>query len=153
MNRITDSRLVRLQPDELSPAEGIKLWQSGANQYSNETTSTGIISALFDGVVSSLKLILLNLKTTAKEQQHYRSLESLSAALLFWGTDLEVSQGELDISLQHSLSLRDIVLAVLISIGETIIRGMTLLNLCFLLLNSMLAWNCSSSRQRSARRL
>lgn len=123
MNPITASGHVRRRPAGLSSAEGIALWQAGANADADVTTSTGIIASLFDSLMVSLSLMLQTLKNQPMESEHYRFLERSSAALLFWGTDLEVPQGQLDMTLQHSLALRDTVLVILISVGETIRKG------------------------------
>lgn len=88
----------------------------GGNQA---TVSTGVIGSLFDGLITFLKLMLETLKKGELEPPpRYWSLEGNLAPLFFWGKDFNVSNGELDIALQHSIRLRDTVLTVLISIGE-----------------------------------
>jgi hypothetical protein len=112
----------RLQPVEGSSTKIIDLWDDGTNT-GNDTNSAGIIGTLFDGLMSYLRLILTTLERRKAGSTFHRSLEICSAALLFWGKDHGVSNGNLDMILQHSDYLRDTVLTVLISIGESIIQG------------------------------
>lgn len=86
----------------------------------------GPIGSLFTSIIGLLKLILIDIENEPDMSQHYQSLESISAALFFWGTDLRVRQGELDEELQNSIELRDTCLMVLVSIGQFLCTCMCL---------------------------
>jgi hypothetical protein len=103
--------------------EAIKIWQSSANEELESTVSTGIIGTLFDGLLQFLKSILKTLQKCQPKSADRGKLENSLAALFFWGRDLGVSNGELDMKLQHSPRLRDTVLSLLISIGEFMSHG------------------------------
>lgn len=103
----------------------IRSWQARADAADEATLSTGIIGSLFDGLVAFLKAVLDSSRHNP-EFQHYQSLESDCATLLFWGFDLGVSKGDLDTRLQHSEQLRHTVLTILISIAELISQGTSL---------------------------
>lgn len=78
-------------------------------------------------LVAGLRLWIIDMRTQPNMSRHYHSLESSSAALFFWGTDLGASQGELDEVLQDSTQLRDTCLLVLVSIGRFMISCMWLI--------------------------
>jgi hypothetical protein len=90
----------------------------------NVAISSGVIAGLFNGLLEFLKFLLRHFREYDPESRHYRPLERSSTALLFWGSDLNVSHGDLDVALQHSGGLRDTVLTVLISIAEFMSQGM-----------------------------
>jgi hypothetical protein len=99
----------------------IERWQADTVVRKDHETGTGPIGSLFNSLVEVLGLMLVDLKARPDMSQHYQSLESSSAALFFWGTDLDVSRGELDEVLQDSTQLRDTCLLVLASIGQFIV--------------------------------
>jgi hypothetical protein len=101
----------------------IERWQADTVVRKDHETGTGPIGSLFNSLVELLGLVLIDIKTKPAMSQHYQSLESSSAALFFWGTDLGVSRGELDEVLQDSTQLRDTCLLVLVSIGQFLVSG------------------------------
>lgn len=102
----------------------IALWQADADTQKKHDIGVGPIGSLYNPIVELLGLILTSMRTQTSVSRHYQPLESISAALFFWGTDLNVSQGELDEALHDSLQLRDTCLLVLVSIGELIMSCM-----------------------------
>lgn len=105
----------------------IKQWQADTVARKDQETGMGPIGLLFNSIIDLLRLILIDMKTQPDLSQHYQSLESSSAALFFWGTELGVSRGELDEMLQNSEELRDTCLLVIVSIGQFIISGTCLI--------------------------
>lgn len=86
-------------------------------------TRGGIISFLFDELVSLLETILQDVGQGDAAWPWYETLEKGAAALLFWGMDHSVSRGDLDATLQNSGLLRDTVLLILISISNLVIKS------------------------------
>jgi hypothetical protein len=105
----------------------IERWQADAVGRKDYETGTGPIGSLFNSITELLGLILVDTRKRSNMSQHYQSLESSSAALFFWGTDLGVARGELDEVLQDSAELRDTCLLVLVSIGHFMISCMCLI--------------------------
>jgi hypothetical protein len=116
-----------VSPPVQDPGLNIELWQADADAQRDDDIGAGPISSLFNSVVQLLGLILTAMRTRQNISHHYQSLESSFAALFFWGTDLDVSQGELDETLLDSPQLRDTCLLVLVSIGELITSCMLFL--------------------------
>ncbi|KAF2831819.1 hypothetical protein CC86DRAFT_143902 [Ophiobolus disseminans] len=96
----------------------IERWQAGTIVRKTDETGAGPIGSLFNSLIELLGLILIDMKLRSNVSEHYRSLESSSAALFFWGMDFNVSQGELDEALRDSPELRDTCLMVLASIAH-----------------------------------
>lgn len=96
----------------------IQHWQADTSLGKAYGVATGPIGLLFNSILEFLGLVLVDMKTQSTIPAHYQPLETISATLFFWGTDLEVTQGELDESLRDSTELRDTCLMVLISIGQ-----------------------------------
>jgi len=109
--------------------EAIREWQVTATPGSEAAVSTAVIATLFDGILGFFTLLLRDCKEHRSDSSEYRSLEKNAAALFFWGRDHGVSQGDLDMALQYSHCLRDTVLAVLVSLGQFMIGGMSCLNI------------------------
>lgn len=103
--------------------ENVEKWQVDNNALFAAEQQPGIIGLLFDASMICLNGVLGVLRQQDIKRQTYRDLEKHAAALLFWGSDHGVACGNLDRALQHSEFLRDAVLLVLISIGETIYQG------------------------------
>ena len=106
-----------------SIVEEIEKWRTRTDVGENVILSSGVIAGLFNGLLEFLKFLLQHFRTHDPESRHYRPLERSSTALLFWGSDLGVSHGDLDVALQHSCELRDTVLTILISIAELMSQG------------------------------
>ncbi|KAI4606938.1 hypothetical protein J4E83_009849 [Alternaria metachromatica] len=83
-----------------------------------ELQELGILGSLFRSLTETLGLIMKELRSQSSDAEHYISLESTCATLLFWGNDLGLPRGELDDVLQGSPQLRDTCLAVLVSISR-----------------------------------
>lgn len=98
--------------------EEITIWQTKSYSKDEVGVSSGIIGSLFDAIISCFQGVLHELIQRSPEPAFYVSLEKNAAALLFWGSHHSVSQGDLDRTLQHSQVVRDMVLLVLISIGD-----------------------------------
>ena len=103
----------------------IEIWQAKSD-LGNDTVPIGVIGPLFQGLMDFFKTMLARSMNSRQEsplhdliQLHRQSIERSLAALFFWGCDLDVAPGDLDLALQHSGELRDTVLAVLISIAES----------------------------------
>ncbi|KAF1912800.1 hypothetical protein BDU57DRAFT_589640 [Ampelomyces quisqualis] len=121
----TSNTVAKRQQNAASPpfqniGRSIERWQADTNTQKDDDIGVGPIGSLFDSIVELLGFILTSMRKRPSISRHYQSLESSSAALFFWGTDLDVSQGELDEALHDSLQLRDTCLLVLVSIGELI---------------------------------
>ncbi|KAH7071121.1 hypothetical protein BKA63DRAFT_67376 [Paraphoma chrysanthemicola] len=101
-----------------NPLDTIETWQSGLCSKDEVELQTGIIGSLYNSLMNSLRGLLHDLNKHGFNSRHYRTIEKYAAALLFWGDDHGISQGQLDMALQSALFLRDTVLLVLISLGE-----------------------------------
>jgi hypothetical protein len=105
-------------------SEEIRKWQITAHEGGSETTvPTAIISTLYDALMGFLRIVLDHTRRHQATPSYYSSLENSAAALLFWGRDFGVSQGELDVALQYSHRLRDTVLTLLVSLGDLLSLG------------------------------
>jgi hypothetical protein len=104
----------------------IERWQADTVVRKDHETGTGPVGSLFNSLIEMLGLILIDIKIRPDMSRHHQSLESSTAALFFWGTDLGVARGELDEVLQDSSELRDTCLLALVSIGKFIISCMSL---------------------------
>jgi hypothetical protein len=110
----------------LSRTEDIKRWQIqtyDGDEATVSTTNIPMVSTLYDGLMSFLKIILAYARDQKPKPTYYASLEQSVATLFFWGRDFGVSQGELDMTLQFSHRLRDTVLTLLISLGDLLSLG------------------------------
>ncbi|KAF2012581.1 hypothetical protein BU24DRAFT_425218 [Aaosphaeria arxii CBS 175.79] len=103
--------------------EAIKEWQTKTHPEAEATTKADIAS-LYDGLLSFLRLALKELESCDPRPDYVPSLEKSVATLFFWGRDLEVPQGELDLTLQYSHRLRDTVLTLLVSLGDLLSHGL-----------------------------
>jgi len=122
MNQIIED--IRDYSQRSGIVEKIEKWRTRTDVRENVAISSGVIAGLFNGLLEFLKFLLQHFKEQDPESRHYRPLEKSSTALLFWGSDLGVSHGDLDVALQHSSGLRGTVLTVLISIAEFMSKGM-----------------------------
>jgi hypothetical protein len=104
----------------------IELWR-GAKHTLDSTDDKGIIAALFDDCLLLLKGFLAASINTAPTQFDTKALESGIATLFFWGDEFGVSNGDLDKALQRSEDTRDVTLSVLVSLGEFLSEGKSLL--------------------------
>jgi hypothetical protein len=105
-------------------SEEIRKWQITTSEGGSGTTvPTAIMSTLYDALMGFLKIVLDHARRRQPTPSYYSSLEDDAAALLFWGCDFGVSQGELDVALQYSHRLRDTVLTVLVSLGDLLSLG------------------------------
>jgi hypothetical protein len=98
----------------------IERWQADTSLGQDDENGVGLIGSLFNSLIELLGLLLIDMRTQPKVSRQYASLESSAAALFFWGSDLDVSRGELDDELHDSPQLRDTCLLVLVSIGQFI---------------------------------
>jgi hypothetical protein len=101
-----------------SSNDALPFWQTKTDPRDEMRPSICIIGSLFDGLMGCLKAVLFHVQQSSPEPPYYRSLEKSAAALLFWGSDHGVTQGDLDRALQYSRHVRDTVLLVLTSIGD-----------------------------------
>jgi len=98
----------------------------GTEDTMDSSEDKGIITALFDGCLQLLKVLLpITIKNGSSEFDE-KTLESDIATLFFWSEEFGVSSGDLDKALQRSEEIRDLTLSVLISLGEFISDGKTL---------------------------
>jgi hypothetical protein len=110
----------------LRSTDDIKKWQiqtCDGDEAIVSTANVPMVSTLYDGLMSFLKVILAHARDQKPEPTYYASLEESIASLFFWGRDFGVSQGELDMALQFSHRLRDTVLTLLISLGDLLSLG------------------------------
>ena len=107
----------------ISTSAAIQLWQAEAHGNKDGATSIGIIASLYEGLLEYLSAVLKALRQQDPTLDCYQSLESSSATLFFWGADLGVQKGDLDVLLQHSSHVRDTALTLLISIGNFMHQG------------------------------
>lgn len=90
----------------------IERWQAGTLEQKNHETELGPIGFLFNCLIETLGLMLLDMKTRPTMSRDCQSLESDSAALLFWGSDFGGLRGGLDETLTGSTELRNTYLPV-----------------------------------------
>lgn len=115
-----------MSPQSQDTGTSIELWQADTSTQEKHVIGVGPVGSLYSSIVELLGLTLTSMRTQTSVSRHYQPLESISAALFFWGTDLNVSQGELDEAIRDSPQLRDTCLLVLVSIGELITSCMHL---------------------------
>lgn len=107
----------------LSPIrlDAIQQWQK---QTQTEQETATIIASLYENVLHGLKILFQEVQTDTSATQSSRLLEESIATLFFWGQDFQVPEGSLDSALRFSHRLRDTVLLILISLGESLHYGM-----------------------------
>lgn len=96
----------------------------GPDETTLQPGSIGKIAELFNGLLNLSSAVLNNFDAQLPRSTHYHTLESWAASLFFWGQEFGASDGRIDCDLQHSVHLRDTVLAILISIAEVLKEGM-----------------------------
>jgi hypothetical protein len=106
----------------LNNSDAIELWRS------EETTvdtgdEKGIIAGIFECCTQVLKELLAKSPKVKGTRFYRQSLESGMATLFFWGEEFDVPHGNLDRALQRSEEVRDLTLAVFISLADFLSNG------------------------------
>lgn len=97
-------------------------WQMKVGAGDEDDVSGDVIALLYSSVISCLQAVVGDTRKQIPESPYYSSLEKSAAALVLWGADHRVRHGALDRNLQRSAVLQEIVLQILLSIGDALAR-------------------------------
>ncbi|KAH5491351.1 hypothetical protein HBI24_222990 [Parastagonospora nodorum] len=97
-------------------------WQMKLDAGNQDDVSGDLIALLYSSVINCMQFSIGDTRKQIPELPYYSSLEKSAAALVLWGADHRVLHGALDRDLQRSFGLQEIVLQILLSIGNAVAR-------------------------------
>ncbi|KAH3958234.1 hypothetical protein HBI88_244650 [Parastagonospora nodorum] len=100
----------------------IVVWQMKLDAGNQDDVSGDLIALLYSSVINCLQFSIGDTRKQIPELPYYSSLEKSASALVLWGADHRVLHGALDRDLQRSFGLQEIVLQILLSIGNAVAR-------------------------------
>lgn len=102
--------------------ELIRAWQQAADAHA-EIQDLGIVGGLFDGCIRLFKALARRISKNHQLHLYQERVRQSLETLYLWGDGFGLDRGDLDRALAQSQSVRNMVLAALISIAEVLSQG------------------------------